>query len=142
MSFSNIIEHQGVVKDISAKIIKVSIVNTSACVSCQVKSACAVSEVDNKIIEVANGQGNNYQQYAVGDKVKVQFDNSLGFKALFLGYILPFIVLFTTLIVVSAITGQEGLAGLIALAVLVPYYLSLILFNQKLKSTFTFRLSK
>jgi sigma-E factor negative regulatory protein RseC len=45
-----------------------------------------------------------------------------------------------TMITVLAISGSEGLSGLLSLGILIPYYLLLYLRRGRLKRTFTFSL--
>ena len=132
------IEHLGRIQKISGDTIKVNLVNVSACSSCHVKGACSVSDVDNKVIEVAN-PGGNFRQ---GDQIQVVFKESQGVKALFLGYILPFALLMIVLIITWTLTGNELSTALIALGSLIPYYLGLTLFRKKLAETFTFKVRK
>ena len=135
---SNSIEHWGVIKEVTPKTIKVSLLNVSGCASCHTKSTCSVSDVDNKIIDVINTGGD----YTKGEKVKIAFQKSLGPLALVIGYIAPFVVLMLALLVTWTVTNNEVLAGLVSLAIAAIYYLILSLFRKKLKSTFTFRILK
>ena len=135
---TKIIEHGGIIKKISAHTIIVNIISKSACVSCSAKGICSVSDIDNKEIEVKNYSDN----YQVGEEVKVFYKQSLGFRALFLGYILPFLMILITLIIMLAITNREGLSGIIAFASLFPYYLILYLNKDKFKKTFSFSIKK
>ena len=80
--------------------------------------------------------------YKVGEQVVVFFKESLGFRAMFLGYLLPFLVLMTVLIIGTSIGLAEGTAGLLALGSLVPYYMVIFLKNKKLKKTFSFSIRK
>ena len=132
------IEHQGIVKEIQGNTVKVNLLNVATCSGCHAKAACSVSEVDNKLIEVIDVQGH----YKPGDHVQVSFSQSLGAKALILGYVLPFIVLLTTLIITWEITGNELKSGLIALFSIVPYYLGLTFFRRQMKETFTFSITR
>ncbi len=132
------IEHLGRIQQITSDTIRVNLLNVSACSSCHVKGACAVSDVDNKVIEVANS-GEDFKQ---GDTITVAFNESQGVKALLLGYIFPFIVLMAALISSWILTGDELTSALIALGSLIPYYAGLTLFRKNLKKTFTFKVSR
>ena len=132
------IEHLGVVKDITPKTVKVSLLNVSGCSSCHTKATCAVSDVDNKVIDVIN----TGQKIKKGETVKVVFQKSLGPLALFLGYLLPFIILMIVLIVSISISNDEVVAGVASLLSVGVYYLALTFFRTKLKSTFTFKILK
>ncbi len=65
---------------------------------------------------------------------------SLGFRALFLGYVLPFVILVVVLFIAMEITQNDLFSGLLGLATLIPYYLILYLMKDKLQKTFAFSL--
>jgi len=132
------IEHLGVIKDITPKTVKVSLLNVSGCSTCHTKATCAVSDVDNKVIDVIN----TGQKIKKGETVKVAFQKSLGPLALFLGYLLPFIILMIVLIITISVTSDEVFAGVASLMSVGVYYLALTFFRNKLKSTFTFKITK
>jgi sigma-E factor negative regulatory protein RseC len=134
----NSIEHLGVIKDVTPKTIKVSLLNVSGCSACHTKATCSVSDVDNKIIDIIN----TGQDIKRGERVKVVFQKSLGPLALFLGYMLPFILLMIVLVVSMSVTNDEIFAGLASLFSVGVYYLALSFFRQKLKNTFTFKILK
>lgn len=138
MQAAKSVEHKGTVEAIEDGLVKVNILSQSACSSCHAKGACSVADMENKIIDVQT-PGN---QYKIGERVNVVMQQSQGFKALLLGYVLPFIMVITFLIIGTAFGLSEGKAGLIALAVLPIYYLGLYLSNNKLKQTFSFRIQK
>jgi len=138
MKNSRQIDHIGIVREIENGIITVSILNVSACAGCHAKGACSMADMKEKSIEIMDHSGD----YTVGEKVKVVTRESVGWIALFLGYILPFIIVVTTLFIVSAFTQDERWIGGIGLLVLVPYYVSLALFRNKLKKSFSFTIQK
>ena len=137
-TISSSIEHLGVIKDVTPKTIKVSLLNVSGCSSCHTKGSCSVSDVDNKIIDVVNTGG----KYKKGESVKISFEKSLGPLALLIGYLGPFILLMLVLLISLSVTKDEVTAGLTSLFSVGVYYLILTLFRKKLKSTFTFRILK
>lgn len=132
------IEHWGVIKEVTKNTIKVSLTNVSACASCHTKATCAVSDIDNKVIDVINPGG----AYKQGERVKVAYEKNLGPLALLIGYIFPFFLLVIVLIASWSITNDEIFSGIASLVSLVVYYLALTLFRSKLKETFTFRILK
>lgn len=133
---TGLIEHQGIITGLGEKTVKVSLLNVTSCSSCHAKAICNVSDVDNKVIEVFR----DGKDYKVGDKVKISYNKSMSFKALLLGYLLPFLLVLVTLIVSLSITQDEPFSGLISLVVLIPYYTVLAFCKNKLKKTFTFNL--
>lgn len=124
--------HDGVVQSRKNSVISVSLLNVAACSSCHAKGACGVSEVDNKVIEIVDSN----PKLKIGQRVKVIFEQSQGPKALFYGYLLPFILLLATLIIASNFITSELTLGLLAIASVAPYYLILLLFKKKLSSNF------
>jgi len=130
------IEHSGIIKEIKTDgLILVSILSGTGCSSCSVKGSCSASEVKEKIIELKSPDFNKYKE---GQSVNVFYKQSLGFKALFLGYIFPFIIMFVTLIISINITENEGFSGLLAIGILAPYYLMIYFFKNKIRETFSF----
>lgn len=132
------ITHQGVVDSISDTTIRVKITNMSACSSCHAKGACNAADMQEKIIDaVPNGK-----EYKTGQAVTISANESMGFKALFLGYLLPFIIVLITLIILTAFSVRESLAGLISLAVLIPYYTGLYFNRENIKKSFIFEIKQ
>ncbi len=128
------IRHSGFVKEIRGTSLIVNIVNQSACSTCHAKGACTVSDYQDKEIEISNYSGT----YSPGEEVTVVFKETQGFTALFYGYILPFILVLSTLIVSVSLTKNELTGGLLALAILIPYYTTLYFFRKSLKKVFKF----
>jgi sigma-E factor negative regulatory protein RseC len=79
--------------------------------------------------------------YQIGQTVEVKLKESLGFYALFLGYLFPFIVLIITMIVASLFTNDEAVIGLASIGSLIPYYLILMLFKTRIKKKFSYFIS-
>lgn len=131
------IKHSGVIKEIDDHQYYVSIVAQSACASCSVKGVCNVSEMKDEIVEVARNKTENFN---VGDKVEILMEKAQGTKAVMLGYVIPFILVLVTLIVSLNLVDNEGIAGLISIGILVPYYLILYVNRDKLKTAFRFRI--
>ena len=132
------IRHAGIVRKADDQKIYVSIVAQSACASCQVKGACNITGLNEEIVEVATPPGSDYK---TGDRVNVSMEKSLGARAVVLGYLLPFVLVLATLIISLEITSNQGIAGLVSLGILIPYYLVLYLNKNLMKRTFVFRIS-
>ncbi len=137
MGSSKEIEHPGVITNIDSSKIKVNITTYSACSSCNAEGICSISDVKDKMVEVPNTG-----DFFVGQEVQVILNQTLGFKALYLGYVQPFIVVLITLIITSSLTRNEVLAGLISLGALAPYYLVLYYYKEKIRNKFTFAIKK
>ncbi|WP_163712066.1 SoxR reducing system RseC family protein [Mangrovibacterium lignilyticum] len=130
------ITHTGIIKKLSEKGIIVGIINESACASCHAQGSCTAADMKDKEVEIHHFEGN----YSVGQQVTVIGKTSQGFKALLWGYLMPFILLLTVLIITTSLNISEGIGGLLALAILVPYYFILFLFRNRMKKTFEFEI--
>jgi len=138
MNKDAIIEHKGTISEIKNNSIFVELNVQSACSSCHAKGMCGFDRA-TKTIEIITTD----ISYEIGEIVKVKLNESLGMKALFLGYILPFLILATTLILFLAVTKlSEGLSAILAISLLIPYYLILFLNKDKIKKEFDFKIEK
>ena len=138
MANSKSVEHTGRIESIDGNKINVSILSMSGCASCQVKGACSISDMKEKSVEVYDFSN----QYTKGEQVNVILKQSLGFRALFLGYVLPFILVLFILIILTIITNNEAVSGIGSLLVLVPYYIILFVLKDRIKKKFAFTINK
>lgn len=134
----DLIKHKGIIKEVRNGSLQVMIVNESACASCHAKGACTVSDFQEKEIEITAYT----KSYIPGQQITILFKESNGFKAVFLGYILPFLVVFITLVISLEVTGKEGLSGILSLIILIPYYIILHFFRNQLKKIFKFEIEE
>lgn len=138
MSKVKSIEHRGRIDSIDGNKINVNFLAMSGCASCHAKGACTAGDMQEKSVEVFDFS----KQYKIGDEVNVTLKQSLGYRALFLGYLLPFMLVLFILIILTELTNNEAIAGVSSLAVLVPYYLGLYFLRNKIRKKFTFTISK
>ena len=138
MSNSEEIEHIGTICKIEGTKITVKTETSSACSSCHAKGVCGMSETSTNLIEVYD----NSNVYSEGEHVNVLLKRTSGFKALFLGYLLPFIIFIVTLIISSILIKKEVIVGILAIIILLPYYLILFLNKSKIDKSFNFRIEK
>ena len=136
---SNKIKHAGVVDGVEGECVRVRILQSSACSACKVAAHCNASETKEKIIDVMDADASHYQK---GDQVMVVADTAVGFRASLYGYLLPLILMVVTLVGVLAATHSEGLAAVLALGILMPYYVLLFLMRNKLRNRLSFTLER
>lgn len=134
----SVIKHKGFVKRVTNNSLIVSIVNQSACSTCHAQGVCTVADFQEKEIEIPYLS----PKHSPGQEVTVLFREAAGFTALFYGYIFPFLLVLLVLILVFEITGNEAIAGLSALGILIPYYITLYFFRHYLKKVFKFELEE
>ncbi len=130
------ITHNGTVQEVKNGKALISVMTQSACVSCEIKGSCTLSDVKEKIIEVELREG---QQFEKGKVVNVEMKQTAGTWAVLLGYFFPFLVVLGGLILFTASGLGQGTAGLLSLSLLVPYYLVLYFFRTAIRKRFTFR---
>lgn len=133
------IRHTGTVESIEGSHIRVRIVQTSACASCAAHQYCNSSESKEKIVDVTDRQAASTCR--VGQEVELVGTTSMGMKAVFLAFGVPFVVLVAVLYGTIRLTGgDEVVSALASLASLVIYYLILYMYREKLRKKFTFKL--
>ena len=133
----NLVKHEGIVSRVSKNSITVSLKGNLHCEACNAKSACGVSDSDSKEIEIHTPA----ESLKVNESVQVFLKKGLGLKAVFWAYVFPFILLFAVLLIASTLY-PEWLAGLLAIGVLIPYYLLLYVLKNSFKSAFKVSVSK
>ncbi|MBE6249743.1 MAG: RseC/MucC family positive regulator of sigma(E) [Prevotella sp.] len=132
---SNKIKHSGVVENIVGDCVSVRIVQTSACAACKVASHCNAAESKEKLVDVRCA---NSAAYKKGQQVVVTASTEVAARALLLGFGLPFVVLVSVLFIVLQVSGNEALAALSGLAALLPYYVALYLFRNRIREQLSF----
>ena len=134
---SNKISHSGIIQSITEGCIKVQIVQTSACAACKVASHCNAAESKVKIVDV---MCNDVEGYQKGQQVVVWASKDVANRALLLGFGVPFLLLICVLMVALKLSANEGIAALVALGSLVPYYFVLWLMRDKIQKHISFYL--
>lgn len=135
---SESIVHEGIIDSVSDISVKVRILQVSACSGCHAKGVCSSVDQKERIIDVLP-DGKTYQQ---GDKVSLYGKRSWGLKAVFWAFFLPFILMISSLVLLSSLQTSELLAGLFSIAILIPYFIILSLFKYQLKKNFSFTIEK
>jgi positive regulator of sigma E activity len=129
------IQHDGTVMKVDANSVLVSITSNPACSGCHAEGLCGISGKEQKMIDI-KGKYN----VSPGDPVIVEMEQSTGYKAVILGYILPLIILVSCLVALISLSFNELSAGLISIASLIPYFIVLYIFRKRINRSFTFRL--
>lgn len=135
---SNTIDHPGIIQKIEGNRIFVKIVQQSACTDCHAKGICSASDSKDKIIEITD-YSNAYNE---NDRVMICGKTATGLKAVLLAFVIPLIIVLTTIITGSVLLWDEALSALAGLITLIPYYVILYCFRKQLKKEFVFTLKK
>lgn len=135
MNTQETISHEGIVTKITDDELEIKILAQSACAACHAKSACGMGEQAEKILTVPRPKG---QDFALNQKVNVKMAIGQGNKAAVLAYLIPIILLLAVLFVCLGLGLGEGLAALISIVALIPYYIVLYMKRNKLKRQFDY----
>jgi sigma-E factor negative regulatory protein RseC len=136
---SNRISHSGIIDSITGDHVKVRIVQTSACASCQVAGHCNAAESKVKLVDVF---GCDTAKYTQGQEVTVWASKDVANHALLLGFGLPFLLLVCVLLLALRLTSDEGVAALVALGSLIPYYIILWILRDRISRQVSFHIEE
>ncbi len=131
------ISHEGIITGIDDNNVQIKILSKSACASCNIKGACNMSEMKEKIISVPRPEDKNL---SVGQVVKISMGLGQANSAVIFAYVIPVIILVGMIFILNALKLDEGINALISIGSLVPYYLILYLFRNKLKRKFEYEI--
>lgn len=129
------ISHPGVVVGVNDKDLDIEILSSSMCGSCGIKSACGMSEMQEKRVTVPKPAD---KEFIVGQPVKIIMNTSQGNKAALFAYFIPAFLLVAIIVILSNLSIKEWLAALIGVGVIAVYYVVLSFFKDKLKSEFKY----
>lgn len=131
---SKFVTHPGFIKSIANGKAEVSIIAKSACASCEISGSCSVSDTTEKIIDVK--LPDDSENYQIGQAVTVKMKQSSGTWAILFGYVFPFVLIVAALIIFTSMNLDQGLAGVLSLSMLLPYYFVLYLLRNFFKKRF------
>lgn len=131
------ITHKGRITAIDPEITTIEIISEAACSSCHAKGLCSLGDSKVKEVQVRTSA---WVPRQVGDEVEVALRKAMGYKAVFIAYGLPLVVLFVTLMLLNMLGVGELYAGLGAIGAVLVCYLVIFLFRKKLSKEYTFYL--
>ncbi|MDD3037224.1 SoxR reducing system RseC family protein [Bacteroides sp.] len=132
---ANTIEHLGIVENIQGSHLSVRIIQTSACAACSAKGHCSSADRKDKVIDITDTLASSYR---IGEQVTIIGETSMGMMAVVLAFVIPFVLLITSLFIFMAWMENELYAALSSLIILIPYYFILWLNKARLKQKFSF----
>ena len=127
--------HTGKVVSMTPKTTTVQIVSHSACSECHAAGLCGLSEFTEKAVEVPTSPS---ATYGVGDEVQVVLKASMGFKAVWIAYFLPLVVLLAITLGLIAAGVPEVLSGLAGIGAVALYYLIVWIRRDRLRNEYVF----
>lgn len=133
------IKHKAKVIEMTPDFTTVEILVPSACAECHAKGLCGISEEEEKVLSLPTDP---YATYNEGDEVTVCTKKSMGYKAVWISYVIPLAVLMILILslleIFEAAPAKEAIAGLGAIAGVGIYYFVIWLLRNRLKNEFVF----
>jgi sigma-E factor negative regulatory protein RseC len=114
---------------------EVEILVAEACAGCHAKSVCSAGKADTKVITVKSDPSVH-----PGDCVTVEMKLSQGFRALVIGYMIPFVVLVTAFAAAFTAGAGELFSALLSFAAVGIYYLVIWLLRASIEEKFEFKI--
>jgi sigma-E factor negative regulatory protein RseC len=127
------IAHEGIVQETDENSVIVLLSPVTACSGCHAEKSCNLAGYEQKLVKV-HGTYN----VKTGERVLVSMKQSMGYSALFLGYLLPLFLVVILLIILISFSVNELISGLLSLAILIPYYITLFVFRKLISKKFSF----
>ena len=134
------INHRGIIEYINGKHIKVRIVQSSACASCEAKAICSSSESKEKVVDI---YVNSSENYAIGEQVNVCASETMGRNAVILAFVIPLIVMIICITLsIRYLMINELISIAISLMFLALYYWILSISKKRISKNFSFWIEK
>lgn len=114
-----IITENGVVSEIIGDLIKIQIPKKPDCEECR-SIFCSKSEGNSNFIEIENKEN-----FKIGEKVEIQLEGKYLIKATLLLFVLPLIILVSTISLLFFLQSNASLAAVISFSLVAIYYVIL-----------------
>lgn len=131
------VSHPGVVVGTNDKDLEIEILSSSMCGGCGIKSACGMSEMQEKRITVPKPVD---KEFIVGQPVSITMSTSQGNKAALFAYFIPAFLLVAIIVILSNLSIKEWISALVGIGALAVYYVILYFFRDKLRNEFTYEI--
>lgn len=139
MNSNKDISHKGRVLEVTPQFTTVEIISESACSACHAKGLCSLSDSKAKTVMVPTS---GWDSFSPGDEVNVVLKLTMGYKAVWLAYVVPLFVLVVVLLGLVAAGVKDIYAGMGAIGAVALYYSVIFLLRSKLNNQYIFKLEK
>ena len=133
------VSHSGTILSVDPQFIKVEIVSESGCSSCHAQGLCGVWDQKVKEVMVPTPVSEFYEP---GEEVWVDLKASMGYKAVWIAYAVPLVILVSVIMVLLLAGVGELAAGLTGIAAVAVYYFVVWLLRERLRDQYIFTIRK
>jgi sigma-E factor negative regulatory protein RseC len=120
-------QHLGVVRGHENRKWQIVLANPDGCAVCH-RGLC-FDATNEKMVEVPERN----HELQLGQSVWVRVAEETGWRAIFIFYAMPFLLMLSTLLLVMSLGLSEVLSGVLSLVVLVPYFSMLWLMRKQVQ---------
>ena len=132
--------HSGKVIAVNPEFTTVEILNANNyCTDCHAVMLCGMGKVKDKVIQVRTDYRNLCEE---GEIVEVILKGQMGLKAVWIGYVVPLIIVMVIVMVMIALHASELVAGLTSAGCVALYYLTVYLLRDRLIDEYIFTIRK
>lgn len=132
-----VIKHLAEVVNTGSNEIWIRLCRESTCQSCPANTACGLKSGRGQIYRLPHANPN---QFRPGQSIEIEISPKDGAWAIFWAYLLPLILMLSTLVLSTAISGNEITGGICSIIILVPYYIGLFLNQKYFQKKFNFKI--
>ena len=129
------VSHKGIVTKVTEKDVEIKVISGSSCGSCNIKSACGMSETTEKQVSVPKPDG---KEGSGGQQVMISMSESQGGKAVVFAYLIPGIIMVATIVILIQSGISELLSSLASVIAVALYYLILYCLKGRIRSEFRY----
>jgi len=129
------VSHLGVVTKVTAEDIEIEILSSGSCGSCNIKSACGMSEMKEKHVVVPRPEG---KDFIVGQPVKVSMTARQGGVAAVYAYLIPALLMIFTILILSLFELADWISAAAGIGAAAVYYFVLFIFRKNIREKFEY----
>lgn len=133
------IKHIGTITSIDGGVLRVKMLQSSACSGCHAAHLCQSSESKEKEVDVTVSDASSY---SLGQHVLLIGSVRQGLKATLWAYMVPLVLIVLVMAGCLCAKCNDGIMALVTLLVLVVYFCLLYLFRDKLERKFSFEVER
>jgi positive regulator of sigma E activity len=125
---ANYLENIGLVTNSQRGRVRISLIG-SGCTACH-NSLCMLGDSKAREVEIIDKKN----LFKTGDEVMIKINPASGYMAVLLLYLVPFLLMLLTILLMMHSGSSEGISGIMSLLILAPYFGMIYMLRGKLSS--------